>query len=115
MQEVQGIAVRGLTVADFLCEKCEERLALSAVQTRFVGGVSARLCTHCSTEWDGFCLAHPMFQELRKLESIRSSIVYARELSVDDHDPGLERAMAEILRCELELHQVGLEWLGRES
>lgn len=111
---VRGIEL-DLTIADFICEKCRENVALNAVHVRLAGGVSARLCSHCSTEWDRFCLVHPAFQELRRLESIHNSIVYARELSVDGHDPDLEQVLAKTLECELELHQVGLEWLGREG
>jgi len=112
---VQGVEVKGLTVADFVCEKCEERIVISTVHTRLAGGVSARLCTYCGTEWDRLCLVHPAFQELRRLESIRASIVYARELHPESPDLKLKRVLGKVLECELELHQVGLEWLGREN
>ena len=112
---VKGLEVKGLTVVDFICEKCRARLDISAVKTRLTGGVSTRLCTYCSTEWDRLCLVHPAFQKLRRLESIRASIIYARELSLDGYHPDLDQVLEEVLECELELHQVGLEWLGREG
>jgi len=44
-----------------------------------------------------------------------TSIVYAHELPVDGDDPEMIQAEQEYHECELELHQVGLEWLGREG
>lgn len=99
----------------YKCEKCGRELRWSTPRSNLRGGVCTYLCTECSTEWDGLCLQHPSFQELRRLGMVMGSIVTARELSVDDLDPKLQKVQHEYLKCELKLRQVGLEWLGRES
>ena len=99
---------------EWYCEKCKKEIQPLAVPARLAGGAQAYLCPECSTEWDEFCRGLAAFQELRRLDSVMQSIVHARELSVDDHDPDLSRILTEAQGRELELHQAGLEWLGRE-
>jgi hypothetical protein len=98
------------------CEKCDiDMYQIFVLPIRLVGGVHAILCERCATEWNEFASAHPMYQELRRLEVVRNSIAYARELSVSDIDPLLRQVLAGIQEVEAALHEEGLRWIGRNQ
>lgn len=96
------------------CEKCGKAI-LYGISTRLVGGVHTVLCPLCQTEWDGYVSSLDLYTELLRLDAVRASMVFARELSADNTDPVLLQVHGEILACKRMLRQVGLGWLGRNG
>lgn len=96
------------------CERCGE-LAEYPFTTNLVGGATAILCVRCRTAWNRYCPTLSEYTELVRLETVLASIRYARELSMDDTEEGLERVIAAILECKMKLLERGLAWIGRAS
>jgi hypothetical protein len=93
------------------CQRCGGGVSWTIVETSLFGGVSARLCVNCKTEWDRLFKDHPLCVEglaLHAREVSYISLAYAQQ-------PVGEEAWAELTtaraRIERQFHDIGVEFV----
>lgn len=93
------------------CALCD---IIVAERVTFAGNYVAMLCVNCTNDWNAFCAAHPGYVKYQEKQSAVQNILARTMADGEDRLAELNSTRAEELASQVELFEIGRQWMSAE-